>query len=306
MNSEIKPIYEFVLWENCNNNCEFCFLKNSLNYQDKLLNDEEKCKSLDCTLDYIINNEFETGSHILIAGGELFFIPFDSKLYDKFSKLINLIIDYIKQGKFNILYINTNLLYKDLSQVYSLIIQPFIDAGLVSHLHFTTSYDPYGRYKSEEDKGLFFSNLKKITEDYKDIQDFFVYVNCILTKPFCQDILNETFNHLKFITTYNNKVYINYLPYIPFSKALEPSDNLIYQTLSYMHYKYESYFKQYITLLLLDQKRTVLDYSKSSNTFLNHTSKVNPECHHLQSFTKYRDDGSCILCKFQKIKDVLL
>jgi hypothetical protein len=306
MNSTIKPIYEFVLWENCNNDCDFCFLKAMANYKDKLYNDDEKLNSLEDTITYIQNNTFVPQSHILIAGGELFFKPFSPDLYNKFQELITLVIDLIKSGQFDLFYINSNLLYTDFSQVYSLIIQPFIDAGLVSHLHFTTSYDPYGRYKTEDARQLFLTNLQNISKDFKDIPGFTVYVNCILTQPFCEDIINGRFNQRGFQELCYNKLYVNYLPYIPFSKPLEPSDSLIYKTLLYLADVDKPYFIQYINTILLNQERIVLDYNKTTREFSNRTAEVNPKCNHLQSFTKYQPNGECLLCKFKKIKDAIL
>lgn len=304
--SKPKTVHEFVLWNNCNNQCDFCFLRFNPDYHNKILTNSEKIIALQHASEYIKNYNFEKGSHILIAGGEFFYEQFDSELYKHFNELIDIIVDYIKQDIIDIFYINTNFLYTNTDDIKNLIIYKFKNNNILSHLHLTTSYDRYGRFKTPNSEEKFLHTIKTITEEFKDDQEFTLYTNCILTKPFCEDILSNSFDRLDFIEKHNNKIYVNFLPYIPFDKTLEATNSFLFKTLLHIKNSDETFFKQYIDNILLNQPRIVWEYNKTNNLFENVTSGVNPKCGHLKSFTKYRDNNECILCEFKKFKEAML
>lgn len=306
MKKDIRKIYEFVMWQNCNNECSFCFLRYDKNYHSRLLIDSEKIQALDCVINFLKSDEFERGSHILIAGGELFYQRYKEDVYAKFKELTDLIIDYMHKGYIDILYLNSNLLFDDLSDIKTLFLYPLIENNLISHIHFTTSYDRYGRYANKQKEEQFLHNLKSLVEEFKDVPDFPIYVNCILTEPLCNDVISGSFNRREFVKEHYNKIYVNFLPYIPFDKSLEPSDNLIFRTLLYIKNDDEVYFEYYINNFLLDQERTVYEYNKFTHKLDDHTSEINPKCGHLKSFSKFRDGDKCLLCNYKKIKDALL
>ena len=86
-----KPIYEFIVWENCNNNCQFCFQRKN----PKILNEQERYKALDNVINFIESDKFEKGSHLLIVGGEIFHITseFEQIHFIEFYKKIKNLID---------------------------------------------------------------------------------------------------------------------------------------------------------------------------------------------------------------------
>ena len=69
MKPEIKPVYEFLLWDNCNNNCTFCHQRND----PRIFDVDEQKQILYKTLRFIKDeSRFISGSHVLLVGGELF------------------------------------------------------------------------------------------------------------------------------------------------------------------------------------------------------------------------------------------
>ncbi len=101
----IKPIYEFILWDNCSNNCKFCWQKQQNSYST----DEMKDRSIDLVKNFICSENFEIGSHVLLVGGEIF-DTMDHKICDKIKMLISLIIGKMIASEIDLFYINTNLL----------------------------------------------------------------------------------------------------------------------------------------------------------------------------------------------------
>ena len=111
---EIKPIYEFLVWDNCNNNCKFCFQREN----PRLFNQEGRKMVLDQTIKFIDSDTFKKGSHILICGGEIFDNPKDINiLYDFFSQ----IIDRMNNGIIDLLYLNTNLIYENIAPLFNVL-----------------------------------------------------------------------------------------------------------------------------------------------------------------------------------------
>ena len=96
------PINEFILWNNCSNNCKFCWQK--LEKQQTLT---EKFKSIELVKEAVKDLK---NSHILFVGGEIF----DSKnkdLNNALLSLFDLTTDKMLKNDVELLYINTNILY---------------------------------------------------------------------------------------------------------------------------------------------------------------------------------------------------
>ena len=64
----IKPITEFLLWDNCNNNCKFCFQRKN----PRLFSLDGQKQILDNVLSFLNSDDYIKGSHVLVVGGELF------------------------------------------------------------------------------------------------------------------------------------------------------------------------------------------------------------------------------------------
>ena len=140
----MQSVYEFLLWNNCGNNCTFCHQRNhERKIDDKILtlnqqiDSIEKCKSF-------LNKQFKEGNHILLVGGEIFDIV-NEDVKKEFIALIKEIKDKLCLNKIDLLYINTNLLYKDIG-LLDWFLALFEANGLLPRLKFATSYDILGRF----------------------------------------------------------------------------------------------------------------------------------------------------------------
>ena len=83
----IKPIYEFILWDNCLNNCKFCWQKQ----QNTFSTDEMRKKSVDLVIDFINSDNFEFRGYYPVKLVELLFPIFSKETttdsYSPVSKL---------------------------------------------------------------------------------------------------------------------------------------------------------------------------------------------------------------------------
>lgn len=280
-----KPVYEFLLWDNCNNHCKFCWQREN----PRLFNKSQREIILNNVIKFINSNKFKKNSHILIVGGEIFDNPSDFELLDTFFCQI---LEFMINGTIDLLYINTNLIYKDLTGIIRLI-KRIETLNLFDRLRFTTSFDIEGRFKSENDKQLMLSNLKLLTGIYDKLQ---VVTNIILTKPMCQAIINDKFSVGQFMEKY--KCWVNLIPYIVLDNNLTADREEIFSTLQKVDEENNGYLQKYITNLDLAQDKLLYMYKDNKFQFC---SCENSECGHSINFKKYSDTNDCYICDLKEL-----
>lgn len=283
-------IVEFLLWDNCNNHCKFCFLKDKLSCKT-ILNNNEKANSIFLVREYINSGKIKYGDDILLCGGEIFDTDFDTETMYEWETLIDDIALYIKMGRIGGLYINTNLIYK-INSALVFLLDKFKYIGF-DKLHFTTSFDLIGRYKSDEDKELFLSNIRYIHSKYPGLG---IIANMILTKPVCNLILSGDINI--FELQRDMGVVINPIPYIVLLDKWAPDKKLIMDVLRLIYNECPEYLNDYYKRFMVDKKRTLLKYDGDS--YIELTSDTN-KCGHSVNFSNYTTGCSCFLCDLQEL-----
>ena len=289
------PMKEYLLWSNCPNNCQFCWQK-KMNKPETLLNDEEKIQAIDAVI-----NDIDTIGYtdILIVGGEVY-CPQTPEVTAKLYELFDMITARIRDDKTRLLYINTNLLYSDYSMLEHIIYSLEIDKR--SRLRFTTSYDISGRYADESAKQVFINSLRWLVNPHWHVS---TAVNMILTKPFCQAVMNKEFSLSSFVQNECENYppsYINTIPYIPLGPddPLKPTEHEVFTTLRMIEEDQPHYLRYYIEQYDTYQDRVLKEYRKGQG--LVECSSSYLDCGHNSNYTKVFDDGSCYVCR---IKDEL-
>lgn len=282
----IVDMNEFLLWSNCSNNCKFCWQK-KINNCDCILSAEEKISAINKAEERI--NQLQR-SDVLIVGGEVFEVTSPEVT----SRLINFFDNLAvrcEEDKIRFLYINTNLIYSDLT-IIDYICNRFYE--IPEKLKFTTSYDLEGRFSSKEKENLFLNNLKNVTEHYPYIN---IVVNTILTKQVC----NSDFSVKKFADEYKVRL-VNLIPYIPiyYGDPLTPTLGEIISKLKNADKEIPGYFKSYIENFDLDQKKILWEYHKSNDDYVECTASYNT-CGHNINFTKILGTGECFICKLKEM-----
>ena len=281
-------INEFILWNNCSNNCKFCWQK-----QEKQQNRQERIKSLK-----LVTEEVKklTNSHVLFVGGEIFDKK-DKELNDKLKYLFNLTIDKMLTGEIELLYINTNLLY-DINTVLLDILNNLKSKNLLKRVHFTTSADGNGRFSNTNRFKLFYFNLTKIRHLFEELP---IYVNIILTKSFCEDVLTDRFNIKNYEEDY--KVEVNTIPYIKLNGSIigAPTRNQVFDTIIKLNEQLPGYGIKYCNNFLLNQNIVLRKYQ---NDKLVNISSNKSKCNHSENFKRcYSDSDNCFVCDCEKLKN---
>jgi len=309
----MKKIYEFLLWNNCGNNCSFCHQRmHERKIDDKILTPKEQVESLKLCKKFL-DTEFENGNHILLVGGEIFDVR-DEEVKKSLKWLLLRVVEKMTLNEIELLYLNTNLLYEDTGLLHWFL--DVIEANrLFDRLHFTTSYDIVGRFcvKSES---LFYKNLKTLTDKYKDIH---IIVNTILTKEACKRICEDRFG-ADFLLDYLKKqgkenhtlkewadyfrVQINTIPYIMlnYDKAPEaPTRNEVFDTLIHLDTIIPGYLKQYAENIALTQEKLLYEYHKKDGGYVFCSSNMS-DCGHSVNFKlSFADSDKCFPCEIKKL-----
>ena len=283
---------EYLLWDNCTNygRCKFC-------WQWKLHKDQchlDWNKMIDSINKVIAIEKDITDLHdILIVGGEVY-NNYDYHVSKYLSKLFKFIADRVKSNIIRYFYVNTNLLYDDLSVLDNLL---EIFEGIRDHIRFTVSYDIYGRFNKINTSDKFLTNLDTLKSKYPDLC---IVTNTILTKQACESILSHKFDVKKFWDDHKLS-YMNFIPYIKVEddRSMDPTDDQIVQTLVEINKAKPGYINFYIDDLDLNQDKILKEYHKDEG-YVDCTASYNT-CKHNKNFCKVLDTHECFICKLKEL-----
>ena len=288
MSETTVPMKEFLLWSNCDNNCQFCWQK-KLAKPEMYLTEDEQLQSIAAVRSEICALPY---TDILIVGGEVYAYH-SPEVNEALQDLFQCIRDRIDEGLTRFMYANSNLLYENTENLVGLL---DIFAGAEDKLRLTTSFDIYGRYATDARKQLFLTNLRYIADNYPQI---YPVVNCILTKQMCNYITSGSFNIREFVTS-NNLGFINFIPYIPIEQGDEmcPSWQEVTAALVFVESVEPHYLRYYKDQMDFIQDRVLKEYHKDTGLVIC-TSNYLP-CKHNENYTRATDDGSCFVCKLKR------
>ena len=282
----MKRIYEFLVWDNCNNSCQFCWQRE----QPRIFDSQQRERILNEVLHFIKSDKFVKGSHILVCGGEVFAYWDDcSMLFSFFKEIADLMIT----GTIGYLYLNTNLIYPYTGSLCT-VLNYLGDENLLHRVRFTTSYDIKGRFATEEIRERMLDNLKTVSSVYTDMP---IVTNTILTKPACEAILSGEFNINKFMQDY--RCWVNLIPYIVLDDALTADRSLIFKALNHVNKQCEGYLERYVPNMAIKQEKWLYMYKDGDFQFV--SCELSPECGHSVNFKKYCKEGTCFCCDLENV-----
>ena len=281
----MRTMQEFLLWSNCTNSCKFCWQQKKKDLTT-FLNEEEMLRCIAETSKML--DTINDGDDVLLVGGEIlapYFSSVDLALHDLIDKCVGLVIS----DKIRYLYINTNLLYIDRTNLRYLL-ESFL--GIEDRLKFTTSFDIYGRFSSYIERDIFLDNLAYIRDKYPEIN---VVVNSIITKQ----LATSSFDFAAFKEEYKMR-HINFIPYIPVEddRTMDIEFKDIVKVLARAEHIKKGYIDFYINDLDLNQNKKLYEYHKDAG-YIECTSKY-ASCGHNENFKKVSGD-ECFICKLKDL-----
>lgn len=280
----IKPIHEYLLWNNCNNHCDFC-----IQATQSRLKKEEQLDSIQLVKTEILSLN---DSHVLIMGGEIFDI-IDKDIQIALTDLFQTIHHKMVQNEIELLYLNTNLLY-DVSYLKNVL---DIYKDMIYRIRFTTSDDFDGRFKGKS-KTRFYKNLIDIRNTYPDLR---IVSNTILTNPFCEAVLDGRYSLVQYMEM--TGCLVNTIPYIKVvNDDLAPQKELVIKTLKQLDEEVVGYGVDYCQNFLLPQKKILQQYQ---NRNLVDVSAEYGKCGHCINFKRcFSDTDECFICMLKDMLDI--
>lgn len=285
-----QPVYEMILWNNCNNNCKFCWLKSKRDKcPDKFISIEDTKRPIFLAKEFtklLCNNR--PGSSMLFMGGELFDRKLPKHANKLFMELIDVCIHEIDSNKMDMIYFNTNLIYDDTKLLFDILDQ-FKKNGLLHKVQITTSYDWSYRYKSTADMWKATSNMRTISEKYPNS---IRVANMIMTHV-CEYIISvePMFIHNFLMDT---GFRLNLIPYIALDKdiALKRNEQLTFLL------KVKDHYPEVLDMMVqgYNNKKPKVLFEYDGNGFVMQTAR-NAQCGHPENFRKvYADSDKCFVC----------
>lgn len=285
------PMIEYLVWSNCPNNCAFCWQK-KINDPTTILTEQEKLQALDLCISEISKLGY---TDVLVIGGEIL-CPHSEEVNNKLRYLFNYMAERVRAEETRFFYVNTNLLYDDRTNLDAL-----LDAfeGLESRLKFTTSCDPYGRFRTEESEMLFVRNLEYLHYSYPQVN---VVMNMIITHQFfMQYKIGKVDGGMCMETMEPFGVkYVNLLPYIPVEndRTMDVTKGQILTVLEKAEAESPGYLANYVRDYDVNQNRILYEYHKDRG-FIEATAETLP-CGHNKNFSKVTGDGECYVCMLKE------
>ena len=279
----VPPVHEFILWSNCTNRCRFCL--QSLKADPRcILSDEEKMKAIQEVRRVLPGLPY---GDVLLIGGEVFG-GISRQVAEALLSLVEYCRERVESGRLRYLYMNTNLLYRDLSTVYGVC---SLFSGFEDHLRLATSYDVYGRFRSHEDEELFFKNVSDLTSRFPDQS---VTVNTILTRQYCTSGIG-----VRSIIERTGARAVVLVPYIPvrYGDEMTPTPQEIFRSLEEAESEYPGYIHKYIESFDLKQSRTLWEYHSTTGSLVECDSPL-ARCGHSSNFARVLGDR-CYVCELK-------
>ena len=183
-------IVQFELWQECNNNCEFCYLT-----QERLLKKtpvENKLKAIKDVDDFLSSSKINNYDCVGLIGGEFFQGQLETiELKVKFKKLCYHLNQLLKDNIINNVWISATLTIGKQEDLFEILNDCFDD---LSRVWITTSWDYRGRFKTPKMKTNWESNVLRLLKEYPKVN---INVTTILTQSlieFYNNNENVSFN----------------------------------------------------------------------------------------------------------------
>jgi hypothetical protein len=289
---------EFILWSNCTNRCDFCW-QCKIHDTSTILTTEEMIASIFQAY-HKIKYEINDGDDILLVGGEIL-NSYSQATDEAIKMLIDTCVSLVKENKIRYLYINTNLIYENRTNL-DYLLKSF--NGIEDRLKFTTSYDVYGRFNHSSNKEKssaflsWFSNMLYIKNNYPNIN---IVVNVIITKQLIEKAkTNDWITDWNMFQTNLGIKYINFIPYIPVEddRSMDVTFKDIVKVLAAEEKRNPGYINFYINDFDNNQDKILYEYHKDKG-YVECTAKYS-ECHHNENFKKVLGN-ECYICKLKEV-----
>lgn len=327
--------YQFQLWEECNNNCAFCYLGRNREFT----NDIQKKINIQKVLKTLLNDElYKKVNCIAYIGGEFFQGQLKSSdVKNEFYKLIRYTDNLLTSKKIKNCWISASLIDINQNDLYETL--KLFSPNNIEKVWILTSFDCKWRFKTEQERLQWIKNLYLLRQTYPKIQ---INVTTIFTQYFIDMYLSgeyvyffKLFNSLQcsfFLKTpckiingsnrfYTKAEISKILPgFFPtrasvlkfLNKFKDIEQPLAYDRLFSMGYRadYLELYGDRHAFTYRDRINEEEYITKKTEIDISHLKYIGDEvefqhgitCNHSSEYTCYVDSDNCLICDKQFIK----
>ena len=305
---------QFYMWWDCKNICEFCFAKIlKQTPTDKL----HRLQIIQNAIDILDSRQDECFDIVGLIGGEFFEDQIsDPEVNKKFMELINKCIDVVSDNRANMVYIMTHLIYQD-TKYLDQVLDIFKARNMLDKVMICTSFDPWGRFHTEERKAIWYNNVEKLLE-----QNILVHAEIILSGFFLDalfsgevdlqyfkdkgvilDFLNPQGLYKEDATQADNKeATIQHL-----TKGWLPTREAFIKFLFFLRDFNPIQLERLFSLEIRSQELYMLSNdiicTRDSKTYNENIGYDNiMDCGHSNKFAFYADSDKCMICDIENFK----
>ena len=179
---------QFELWQDCNNCCEWCYLKD----HRVLTTDKQKIHSIKEVIKDINSDSLNDFNAIGLIGGEFFQGQLkNSEVKSEFLNMIKVIENKLVLNEIKEFWITASLIDENQSDLIDILnLLNFDELDNDQRIILCTSYDTMGRFHTKEAEQTWFKNLKEIHSRFPKI---ILHTQSILT----QDLIEKTIENPK-------------------------------------------------------------------------------------------------------------
>ena len=310
----MKKQLQFQLWQECNSNCEFCYLGKQKKYTD----DNIKINSLKLALqkisDLSIYKEYDTISYL---GGQFFQGQMKNlQVKQNFFKLIEKTAQLYNNNIIKNVWLYATLTIGQQQDLYKTLTY-FKDK---KNFWLLTSYDTKGRFHSKKMLQNWDYHMKNIYKLYPDIK---FNITTILSKDCIQKYLNDQISFKKMMNNYHCAFFFKqcgcrqftgnldyFFPprqlFLKFlTKFRKTQSNIMWDKLFNLKYRADQLYRNYN-----NQKQLMVKYSRNKSTLqqnitIDGDKQETNICGHTLSYAAYSDSNKCVICDKKLIEQMI-
>lgn len=311
--------FQFELWQECNNICDFCFL----GQENRRTKTEVKIQNLNKLLAYLDDKEFISQyDNISLIGGEFFQGQLnDPEVRSLFFKVIERIFEFLSEKHERSSWIAATLTIGDQKDLYEMLdlytqAKAYKETSMNDNygLWICTSFDTIGRFHTQQAKENWQYHMKKISEKYPLIKK---NVCSILTNDLLEKYNNNEFTFAEFCNTYNTQMFLKQPDHGAFATNREMEEKVpgFFPTrknglrfLAKLCQNEPSFISHLMNvnlrsdlLIKNENNGTQIDCERDKNALNEYGDDNIAPCGHSQYYQCYKDSDACIKCDLEVI-----
>lgn len=330
----MKKVYQVELWQECNNHCKYCYNQKTYFPQSS----EFKIKNIRDVIKTIQSEDFfDNYNSVGLIGGEFFQGQMDDPaVSNAFFELLEILKQYTIQGKIQQIWVSSTLISENQHQLWDML-EMFKDTIPPEGFVLMTSWDPIGRFHTEQAKRSWENNMIKIHDLYPmfwlNTCSIFTgaYIDLYLNNPNFLNEFTQNFHTTIFVKPPTNLILDNdgknYISLSHFKDALEerqrynreeipnwyPTQK---QALDFFYQLAVTNPELYNCFLNIEQRADMLVNYRQNEVHKNERHKdrkqevddnpVMDHCKHITYYQIYSDNNECVICDRDLIYNTLL